>query len=128
VKTNPLRRTRGDCKTARMFLRSIIRRKDGKIIATGASWRTGAWPTACGAEDPAVSGRDQTTPQQPGGVAAMEMVDGERSRQLALFPRIASHRGLRGAASAHDALELLRPRQWGGLLVSLGVVGAVAAG
>lgn len=58
--------------------------------------------------------------QQAGWVRAMELVDGKHSRQLALFP--ADREPPAGCAALQvrmDALELLRPRQWGGCWLAL---------
>ena len=103
-----------------MFLRSIIRRKDGKdhrYWSVVENRRVGRRRVV---QKTLLYLGEINDAQQAGWVRAMELVDGKRSRQLALFP--ADREPPAGCAALQvrmDALELLRPRQWGGCWLAL---------
>jgi hypothetical protein len=106
--------------TARRFLRSVIRRKDGKEHRYGSvveNRRLRGW----GVAQKTVLYWGEINDAQPAGwLRAIEALDGDPPRPLTLFPADRQPPADGDAVQLKmKELEWLRPRQWGGCWLAL---------
>lgn len=115
VKTYPLAKEKICCQNGGMFLRSTTRYKDGKnhryfSVVENRRVRDGR-----SVQKTLLYLGEINDSQEAGWVKAIEVVEGKRNRQMALFPNdSAVPEGVEnGIQLMMNALELRRPRQWG---------------